>query len=83
MKEKLVRKFDASDTQTIFISSFQIKAPFSKGFGIMYDNVDDGLKCELKHWLAKNGLKGHVDKTTKESKNRAKKIRGIKTTKKI
>ena len=83
LKEELVRKFDVSDTQTIFISSFETKAPFSKGFGIIYDSVDGALKCEPKHLLAKNGLKAHVDKTTKESKNRAKKIHGIKTTKKI
>ena len=83
LKEEHARKFDVSDTQTIFISSFETKAPFFKGFGIIYDSVDGALKCEPKHRLAKNGLKAHVDKTTTENKNRAKKIRGIKTTKKI
>ena len=83
LKEELARRFDVLDTQTIFISSFQTKSPFSTGFGIIYDSVEDALKCEPKHRLAKNGFKVHVDKTTKESKNRAKKIRGNKTTKKI
>jgi len=82
LKEELARKFNVSDTQTIFISGFQTKASFSKGFGIIYDSVEDALKYEPKHRLAQNGLKADVDKTTKESKNRAKKIRGIKTTKK-
>ena len=56
LKEELARKFDVSDTQTIFISSFETKAPFSKGFGIIYDNVEDALKCEPKNQLEKNGL---------------------------
>ena len=81
LNEELARKIDVSDTQTISISSFKTKAPFSKGFGIIYDSVDDALKFEPKHRLAKNGLKAHVDKTTKKSRNRAKKIYGIKTTK--
>ena len=46
LKEELVRKFDFLDTQTIFISSFKRKAPFSKGFGIIYDSVDDALIIE-------------------------------------
>ena len=82
LKEEHARKFDVSDTQTIFISSFQTKSQFSKVFGIIYNSVEDALKCEPKHRLAKNGLKAHVDKTTKESKNRAKEIRCIKTMKK-
>ena len=68
MKEELGRKFDVLDTQPIFIYSFQTKSPFSKGFGIIYDSVEDSLKCKPKHRLPKNGLRVHVDKTTKKSK---------------
>jgi len=82
LKEELARKFNVIDKQTIFISGFKTKAPFSKGFGIIYDNIEDAMKHEPKHRLAQNGLKAHVDKTTKECKNMAKKIRGIKTTNK-
>ena len=82
LKQELARKFNVSDTQTIFISGFQTKDPFSKGFGIIYDNIEDAMKHEPKHRLAQNGLKAHVEKNTKECKNRAKNIRGIKTTNK-
>ena len=80
LKEELARKFNVSDTQTIFISGFQTKAPFSKGFGILYDYIEDAMTHDPKHWLAQNGLKAHVNKTIKECKNRAKKVHGIKTT---
>ena len=36
LKEELARKFNVSNTQTKFISSFQTKAPFSKEFDIIY-----------------------------------------------
>ena len=62
---------------------FKTKAIFSKVFGIIYDSVEDALKCEPKHRLAKHGLKAHVDKTTKENKNREKKIVALKPRKKI
>ena len=52
LKEELARKFNVSDTQTIFISGFQTKAPFSKGFSIIYDNIEDAIKHEPKHRLA-------------------------------
>ena len=65
LKEELARKFHVSDTQTIFISGFQTKGPFSKGFGIICDSVEDTLKNEPTHCLSQNGLKSHVDKTTK------------------
>ena len=81
LKQELARKFNVSDTQTIFISGFQTKNPFSKGFGIIYDNIEDAMKHEPKHRLSQNGLKTHVEKNTKECKNRAKKISHcIKTT---
>ena len=47
LKQELARKFNVSDTQTIFISGFQTKAPFSKGFGIIYDNIEDVLPPKL------------------------------------
>ena len=72
LKEELARKFHVSDTQTIFISGFQAKGPFSKGFDIIYDSVEDALKNEPTHRLSQNGLKAHVDKTTKKSRNREK-----------
>ena len=82
IKEELARKFNVANKQTIFISSFQTKPPFSKGFGIIYDIIENALKHEPTHRLAQNGLKSHVVKTTKESTTRAKKNRGIKTTNK-
>ena len=74
IKEELARKFNVANKQTIFIFGFQTKPPFSKGFGIIYDNIEDALKHEPTHRLAQNGLKSHVVKTTKESTTRAKKI---------
>ena len=81
IKEELARKFNVANKQTIFISGFQTKPPFSKGFGIIYDSIEDALKHEPTRHLAQNGLKSHVVKTTKDSKTRAKKIRYIKTPK--
>ena len=74
IKEELARKFNVANKQTIFISGFQTKPPFSKGFGIIYDIIENALKHEPTHRLAQNGLKSHVVKTTKESTTRAKKI---------
>lgn len=74
LKQELASKFNVSNTQTIFISSFKTKGPFSKGFGIIYDSIDDALQHEPKHRLVKNGLKANVEKPIHESKNRAKKI---------
>jgi ribosomal protein S24E len=73
IKEELAKKFNISDTQTIFISSFHTTGPFSKGFGILYDSVKDTLQHEPKHRLAQNGLKAHVERSTKASSSRAKK----------
>ena len=81
LKQELARKFNVSNTQTIFISSFKTKGPFSKGFGVIYDSIDDALQHEPKHRLVKNGLKINVEKPVHEIKNRAKKIRNIKTPK--
>ena len=82
IKEELVRKFNVANKQTIFISGFQTKLPFSKGFGIIYDSIEDTLKHEPTNHLAQNGLKSHVVKTTKESTTRAKENLVIKTTNK-
>ena len=49
LKEELARKFSIYDTQTIFISSFHTTGSFSKGFGIIYDSVQDALQHEPKH----------------------------------
>ena len=46
LKEKLASKFNVSNTKTIFISSFKTKGPFSKGFDIIYDSIDDALQHE-------------------------------------
>ena len=77
-----MRKFNVANKQTIFIFGFQTKPPFSKGFSIIYESIEDALKHEPTHRLAQNGLKSHVVKTTKESTTRAKKKCGIKTTNK-
>ena len=81
LKQELASKFNVSNTQTIFISSFKTKGPFSKGFNIIYDSKDDTLQHEPKHRLFKNGMKANVENPIHESKNRAKKIRNIKTPK--
>ena len=81
LKQELASKFNVSNTQTIFISSFKTKGPFSKGFNIIYDSIDDALQHEPKHRLVKNGMKSNVEKHIHESKNRANKIRNIKTPK--
>ena len=81
LKQELASKFNVSNTQAIFISSFKTKGPFSKGFGIIYDSIDDALQHEPKHRLIKNGMKSNVEKHINESKNRAKIIRNIKTPK--
>ena len=72
LKQELASKFNVSNTQTIFVSSFKTKGPFSKGFGIIYDNIDDTLQHEPKHQLVKNGLKANVENPIHESKNREK-----------
>jgi hypothetical protein len=79
LKEEVAKKFHIFDTQTIFISSFHITDPFSKDFEILYDSVKDTLQYESKHRLAQNGLKAHVDKSTKACTSRAKTIRGMKS----
>ena len=78
IKEELAHKYNLSDRQTIFISGFTTNGPFSRGFGLIYDSVTDALKHESKQRLAQNGLKACHDKNIKESKTRAKKIRGLK-----
>ena len=72
LKQELASKFNFSNTQTIVISSFKTKGPFSKRFDIIYDSIDDALQHEPKHQLVKNGLKANVEKPIHESKNRAK-----------
>jgi ribosomal protein S24E len=79
MKEELAKKFSIFDTQTIFVISFDTNGSFPKGFGIIYDSVQDALQHEPKHRLAQNGLKAHVDRSTKASTSREKKIHGIKS----
>ena len=81
LKQELASKFNVSNTQTIFNSSFKTKGPFSKGLNIIYDSIDDKLLHEPKHRLFKNGMKANVENPIHESKNRAKKIRNIKTPK--
>ena len=49
LKQELASKFNVSNTQTIFISSFKTKGPLSKGFRIIYDSIDDALQHEPKH----------------------------------
>ena len=72
LKHELARKFNVSNTQTILISNFKTKGPSSKGFGIIYDSIDDALQHEPKHQLVKNGLKANVENPIHESKNREK-----------
>ena len=73
LKQELASKFNVSNTQRIFISSFNTKGPFSKGFDIIYDSIYDTLQHEPKHRLVKNGLKANLEKPIHESKYRAEK----------
>ena len=79
LKEELAKNFSVSDTQTILISSFHKTVSFSKGFGMIYDSVQDTLQHEPKHRLAQNSLKAHVGRSTKASTSRAEKNCGIKS----
>ena len=49
MKEELAKKISIFYSQTIFISSFHKTVSFSKGFGIIYDSVQEALQHEPKH----------------------------------
>jgi len=55
LKAELARKLSVFDTRTIFISYFHTTVPFSKGFGIIYDSVQDTLQHEPKDQLTQNG----------------------------
>ena len=81
LKQELASKFNVSNTQTIFISSFKTKGPFSKGFGVIYDSIDDALQHEPKHRLVRNGMKANAENPIHESKNRENKFCNIKTPK--
>ena len=55
----------------------------SSGFGMIYDNLVAAKKFEPKYRLTRFGMgkaKGVARKQRKERKNRAKKVRGIKST---
>ena len=77
LKQELASKFNVSNTQTIFISSFKTKAPFSKRFRGICDSIDGALQHEPKYRLVKNGVKANAEKPIQESKNRAKTNRNI------
>ncbi|KAF5461795.1 hypothetical protein F2P56_017864, partial [Juglans regia] len=85
LKEKLARLYEVKDVNSIFV--FKFRTHFggikSTGFGVIYDSVENAIKYEPKYSLIRNGLDTKVKKSIKQSKerkNRAKKIRGVKKT---
>ncbi|WOK96875.1 hypothetical protein Cni_G05583 [Canna indica] len=86
LKEKLANLYEVKDPNTIFIFKFRTHFGGGKstGFGLIYDTVENAKKYEPKYGLIRNGLATKVEKSRKqmkETRNRAKKVRGVKKTK--
>eukprot|EP00920_Eleutheroschizon_duboscqi_P023778 GHVT01059184.1.p2 GENE.GHVT01059184.1~~GHVT01059184.1.p2 ORF type:complete len:135 (+),score=31.35 GHVT01059184.1:427-831(+) len=87
LKEKLAKQYRVTDPSTIILFGF--KAAFgggrSTGFGLIYDNLAAVKKFEHKYRLVRHGLETAVAKpgrrSSKEAKNRMKKVRGKEKTK--
>ena len=70
--------YGVKDLQTIFVYGFTTHGACSTGYGLIYDTLELAKKYESNHRLAQNGIHAHIQKTKKECKQRAKKIRGMK-----
>ena len=78
---KIAKMMKVSDLQTIFMFGFRtgFGGGKSKGFVLIYDNVETAKKFEPKYRLIRNGLLEAVETSKKqktEKKNRDKKFRG-------
>ncbi|CRH00470.1 40S ribosomal protein S24, putative [Plasmodium relictum] len=87
VKEKLAKMYKLSDVNTIILFGFKtlFGGGRTKGFGLIYKNVDAVKKFEKKYRLVREGLITKETKTgrraAKELKNRRKKVRGTEKTK--
>jgi small subunit ribosomal protein S24e len=86
LRDKLVGMFKVSDPVNVVLFGFrtQFGGGKSSGFCLIYDSAKALRKFEPKHRLVRAGLIEAVTqsrKQTKEKKNRAKKVRGIKKAK--
>ncbi|KAH9300183.1 hypothetical protein KI387_011766, partial [Taxus chinensis] len=77
IKEELYTRFKVYDMRTIFLSSFRTKKTRSRGFGLIYDTVEDAIRVEPGSKLMKNGIEVLNPRPKKDCLNRAKKIRGF------
>ena len=82
IKEEIAKKFKVVDQQTIFVFGFRTYGFRSSGFGVVYDKLEDAIKYEPSRRLVKNGIHGGAKKSINDSKDRCKKIRGVKNRKK-
>jgi small subunit ribosomal protein S24e len=78
---KIAKMMKVSDINTIFMFGFRtgFGGGKSKGFVLIYDNVETAKKFEPKYRLIRNGLLEKVETSKKqktEKKNRDKKFRG-------
>jgi len=78
IQDKLKMIYGVKDLQTIFVYGFTTHGARSTGYGLIYDTLELAKKYESNHRLAQNGIHTHIEKTKKECKQRAKKIRGMK-----
>jgi len=78
IQDKLKMIYGVKDLQTIFVDGFTTHGACSTGYGLIYDTLELAKKYESNHRLAQNGIQAHIQKTKKECKQRAKKIRGMK-----
>ena len=82
LKEEIAKKFKVVDQQTIFGFGFRTYGFRSSSFCVVYDKLEDAIKYEPSQRLVKNDIHGGVKKSIKDSKDKCKKIRGVKNRKK-
>ncbi|KAK8793402.1 hypothetical protein WA158_004761 [Blastocystis sp. Blastoise] len=81
IKKHIAKMYKVKDSKSIILFGFQVAfgGGKSKGFGLIYDSVEDCKKFERKYRLARFGLdelKKQSRKMIKENKNRQKKVWG-------
>ncbi|KAH9300191.1 hypothetical protein KI387_011774, partial [Taxus chinensis] len=73
IKEELYKKFKVRDMRIIFLSSFRTNKTHSKGFGLIYDTMEDAIRFEPRSKLMKNRIEVANPRAKKNCLNRAKK----------
>uniref|UniRef100_A0A8C9I0P8 40S ribosomal protein S24 n=1 Tax=Piliocolobus tephrosceles TaxID=591936 RepID=A0A8C9I0P8_9PRIM len=87
VKARLAKMYKLNNTNTIVLFGFKVLfgGGRTKGFGLIYNNVEAVKKFEKKYRLIREGLITKTTKpgrrATKELKNRRKKVRGTAKTK--